>query len=215
MNNIFFDTETTGLRKKTSSSKLFSYDEVAQIGGLICDADFTPIRAFCYNCDILLPDIPAEASHTNHLSMSVVRETSSDIFLEQVLADYLPEFFEEDVTFFGYNTNFDISMVNQTILDSPIKVDWGTFNQSSILQASGHSYIDICERVRQPKYRYKLSSLMNTESPQFKDFISKYQSSVKLYGNLDGGKIGMHNSYVDSICSYLVWMDRLWQKKVF
>ena len=212
MLNIFFDCETTGLVR---SNVLGVGDQVAQIGGMICDDNFIPLRVFMYFCDNLKAEVCEEAQKVNGLSMEEIRKYIPDVFLSQVLKEKLPEFFEDDVRFFGYNTNFDMSMVDATIYDSGVNVDWGKA-VVNVLPTKGHSNVDVAQYCRVGSSYKKLEKIINVNSEIFREFYAGI-SDIDFDCNVPEliKDLGMHCSYIDSICTYLVWMRDVWKTRVF
>lgn len=220
---IVLDTETTGLDKKsltsltTPTSITNRGSEVCQIGGMLLTETMRPYKCFCYYCDTVAAESTPDAFMVHGLRQRDIRRTLSGVYLEEILQTYLPEVFEDNVIFIGYNIEFDMTMIAQTIANSRIPFFWRTF-RGIAMPKSGRQAIDIAEYVKCRQYYRKLSSFDKELEESRKDFIGRLQFSVGIDTNhselLEEQMSHAHNSFFDSVSTYLLWMDRVWKKKL-
>ena len=221
MQYIVLDTETTGLTKKysdlrTPCSLRDNGDEVVQIGGLVLDDDMNPARAFCHYCDLLMPAMPEKAYSINGIALGDVRSKVENIFLEEVVVKWIPEIMLEDSIIFGYNAEFDVHMIAQSMRNF-----YGGFRKykrvtSPILPDTGNWVVDVMSYL--PK-RVKLTSLYSSCSTERELFYRNYANKLKLETNapelLEPTISQAHNSLYDAIETYLVLKTHVWGKKLF
>ena len=219
MRYIIYDTETTGVSKMYHKLHLpcslkEQGSEVVQIGGLICDDTLTPIKAFCHYCDCLAADIPEDVKRVTGISMFEIRQYVPNIFLEDVLTSNLPEFFENDVIFCGYNEPFDMAMVSQSIRGL-----YPTFSTNGKIMFkipnSGRWELDVLQYL--PK-RVKLVSFKKELTPVREEFHRQYAKSLDVFTNapelFKEGWAHEHNALYDAIETYLLLKYKLLGKKI-
>ena len=223
---IVFDTETTGLKVVPKSSlnlpcsALNRGAEVVQIGGIIFDGStLEPSNLFCYYCDAVTAECERGAMQVNKLSLRNIRKTLSCRFLPEIMTTFLPDFFEEDVCLIGYNVGFDISMVDQSLSNSSLKWNFDKPLTSNTLPSKGPCVVDVMPFVSyNGKYR-KLSSFDNELKSRRDAFLAKYIGTLGINTNdittLQGQINEAHNSFYDSLNTYILWCDYVWKKKMF
>lgn len=219
----FFDTETTGLSKvntgvlTTPTAITGRGSEVIQIGGLFTDEKMNPLRLFCYYCDAV-----AAASHHNayiahNIDLREVRSQIPSVFLPEVMTTYLPEFFVDDNIFVGYNVDFDITMVQQSLANSPLKFSVSRL-QGNIIPRHGRHSVDVAEYVKLSNTYRKLTSFREELTPLREEFMSTYGGALQVDTNchdmLARTWNRAHNSFFDSLETFLLWRSRIWKKKV-
>lgn len=220
MDYIVFDGETTGLARiqgaiNNPQSLKGNGDEIIQIGGIILDESFTPKRMFCHYCDCLLPGIDTEASAINRIDMSMVRQQVPNVFIEEVVETLVPELCSDNVTLIGYNIDFDINMMAQSLRDAVIK--WKPLNKvSTRIPRQGRNAIDVMKYL--PK-RVKLVSFYDALTEPRNTFYRLYADKLTIETNcvemLEETWSSAHNSLFDSIETYLLFMDQILGKKLF
>ena len=206
----FFDTETTGLGDT---------DEVIQIGGVITDESLKPIRAYCYNADTTAPFIHPKVTAINKLTLEILRTTARDIYIEQVLNDFIKEFYADDVIFCGYNVKFDIRMLNNSIRNDNLKVNFGKKITPPLLPKVGAWNLDVADyfafNTSNGRRFPKLSNLALKMTDVYDQFISEY-TMLPINSNLPSGMLHLdsHNSLYDSIITFLLFREQVWKKKL-
>ncbi len=218
---IIFDTETTGLRRATgdlsSPSGLQSRgDEVCQIGGIIAGEDMKPIRTFCYYCDTIAANSSKGAYEVHGIDSKDIRSHVRCQFLEVVLLHYLQEFFQPDTVFVGWNIEFDMSMVRQTISNAPASFDWKPF-KGQIVPKSGRWSVDAMSFFPAGKTYRKLATFATELAYYRHEFFyenSRLNISTNCMEMLKPSCLKAHNSFFDALDTFLLWRDRIWQQKL-
>lgn len=227
MSRIFitFDTETTGLKLADTdlsvpSSLRTRGDEVCQIGGIICDESMEPIKMFCHYCDTVKIDVDRGAQQVNRIYMDEVRKYVRAQYLSIVLMERLREFFYNDVVFIGYNSEFDLSMVKQTVSNTDMKFEWEPL-KGSIIPKHGRVSVDVSQfhmmHNNGRTFRQKLSSFdKKLEGPR-DAFIQQY-AHVMVESNCDELFVPSwnqrHSAFYDALNTHLLWRDTVWRKKL-
>lgn len=219
---ISFDTETTGLRKCTSpdlntpAAITARGDEMIQIGGLILNNDMKPTKLFCHYCDTVLADSSEGALNVHGISQRNIRDYLLCKYPAEVMHEYLPEFFYDDVIFLGYNVEYDMSMVAQSLANSPGTFEWKKA-RGSIVPKHGRYSINVADFVMNDGKYQKLSTFVDWLEPYREQFFNRY-SHLKLQTNcielLSGEWEKAHNSFFDALNTYLIWGEKVWKKKV-
>lgn len=220
---ICVDTETTGLHKmakaawKKPSGLASRGSEVCQIGGLILDDNMVPQKLFCHYCDTVTASSSEPARAVHGIDSREVRFHLPGIFLPQVMMMHLPEFFFPNVTFIGYNTEFDMTMIGQTLSNTDVKFTWKPL-QGPILPRRGRNSVDIAEFVRGRSYYRKLASFTPELEESRKQFLAIYGRHMSVQTNcpelLQIGWEQQHNAFFDALCTYLLWKERVWRQKL-
>lgn len=226
---IVFDTETTGLADSnpdvTSRVTLAQMgSEVVQLGGLIVNggpwnrADpykEISIEPFCYFLDCIAANPCPEAMKITHIDMRRWREEVNGYYLHQALVEGVPEMYASDCNFIGHNVMFDIGMMNQTLRNT------GGFKaallRNSILPSKGRWAIDTVAYTTKFGRRQKLTALasyMEEEINEFKESIAGIKVRTNSETLLNGEYSGAHNALTDSICTFVVWRDLVWRRKI-
>lgn len=199
-------------------------DEVCQIGGLILDERMQPQKLFCHYCDTVTIEVSAGAQEVNGISMQEVRKYVRCQYLSNVMHDELPEFFCDDVIFIGYNVEFDMSMVHQTLSNSDLDFTWKPF-RGSIVPKTGRWSVDVSEYFKQVgnvsrgkgSYYRRLSSFEKELEQSREEFFASY-GHMKVETNclelLSPSWQQAHNAFFDALNTYLLWRDRIWRKKL-
>ena len=220
---IVFDTECTGLTKipkaalNVPASILNRGSEVLQIGGIILNNQMIPQKMFCHCCDTVIADSEVKAFQVHGISMKDIRKTLFGQFLPEILTRYVPEFFYENVCFIGYNSEYDMMMVAQSLANSPCAWDWKPL-RTSVIPKTGRWSIDVAEFLRVGKSYKRLSSFEKELEPSRIDFMNLWPPRIGIESNC-GELIGTswehaHNSFYDAVSTFLLWGDRIWKKKI-
>ena len=220
MHFVVLDTETTGLNRKYSAlnepcSLRDNGDEVIQIGGLLLDERLRPYKAFCHYCDCLMASVPEEASRVHGINIQDVRRYIPGTFLEEVVAEWVPELLSDDVVVIGYNSDFDMQMVAQSMRN--FCFDFGKFKKvMTKLPTTGQWSLDVMGYL--PK-RVKLVSLYDECTEARCDFYQEFRGRLPLESNvpemLEATWAHAHNSLFDAIETYLVFKTKVLGKKLF
>lgn len=220
---IVFDTEGTGLTRipKTAinvpASVYSRGSEVCQIGGIILNNQMQPLKLFCHYCDTVAPESSSGAISVHGISQRVVRRYLTGQYLPEIIERWLPEFLWNDVVFVGYNAEFDMDLVAQTMANSPINFTWKRFI-GSIVPKHGRFSIDVGDFVKIGDNFRKLSSFEKELEWQREAFLSRYSRTMSIDTNciemLHDSWEKAHNSFFDALNTYLLWSDRVWKKKL-
>lgn len=223
---IIYDTETTGLKMAEADLSLPSAlsargDEVCQIGGIIADENMVPTKLFCHYCDTVKVECDKGALRANQISMKEVRQYVRGQFLPSILTERIPEFLWNDSIFIGYNVEFDMNMVKQTVSNADVQFDWEPL-RGSIIPKHGRVSIDVSTYFMHYSgggrtYHTKLSSFDAQLAEKRAEFY-------RMYGNLDVETNCQelfipswnrnHSAFYDALNTYLLWRDTVWRKKL-
>lgn len=219
MHLVVLDTETTGLSRAAAAhgvpcavSAIGS--EVIQIGGLVLDSQANPLRSFCYYCDCMLPELSEDVQRINGLSMRSIREHVPNVFPEDIVLRKLPELLANDVVVIGHNISFDLQMLTQSTRNClPPFTGWPRV--MSKIPSKGKAFLDTMSYL--PK-RAKLISFYTDLTPLRNRFYGVYGKSLPLDTNcpelLAEEMRHAHNALFDAIETYLLFLDKIWKKKV-
>lgn len=220
---IVYDTEGTGLNKmaltdfNVPAAITVRGSEVCQIGGIVLDERMVPLKFFCHYCDIVSADSPPSAKNVHGIHMRDVRQTLLTQFLPEVMLTHLPEFFQEDVIFIGYNIEFDMTLVAQTLANSPFPFSWTPF-KGTILPKHGRYSVNVADYVKQGSHYRKLSSFEEELSEARRTFIFRFVDRLAVetnnYEMLKDTWEHAHNSFFDAVNTLLLWGDKVWRKKL-
>ena len=220
---IVFDTEGTGLSKMLSTrlneplALTARGSEVCQIGGIILSERMIPLKLFCHYCDTVLADSPPRPFSIHGITQRQVRQYLCGQFLPEVMMQYLPEFFYPNVIFIGYNVEFDMTVVAQSLANSPLPWNWKRFTASVVPRRGRHS-IDVSEYVKRNGHYRSLSSFSQELATQRLQFLSYYERRMSVETNciemLQDTWEKEHNAFFDALNTFLLWGDRIWKKKL-
>lgn len=220
---IVLDTEDTGISKipvssyKKPLSILRRGSEVIQIGGIVLNEKQEPIKLFCHYCDTVIADSPEEALSVHGISQKVSREYVRCQFLPEIITAHLPELLFPNVCFIGYNVEFDMQMIGQSISNSPI--DWKYKPvMGNILPKTGRYSVDVMQYLFSGNRRKRLSSFNDELRTKRDKFISIYGDKLSVQTNciemLSESWKRSHNSFFDALNTYILWGERVWKKKL-
>lgn len=221
MNYIVFDEETTGVGEK---------DEVVQFGCLILDENFQITRPISCYFQSHVP-VNAEAAAKTHLSSEIAHELSGGMFFE----DFYWEsdiFKMTDVTWIGFNPDFDIRLCNQTLNQNGLSsYDFGD-EVARLNKKSGVHHFDVMKACMAgmglnyypnlaqcgSKLSYSQSTLDGMYEKLIKiidklDYANKTETlSEKLIGISDNGKLASyHDALYDAMITWLLlYQNRKW-----
>lgn len=220
---VVLDTENTGLERlqtgllNTPTALKIRGSEVCQIGGLVLDEQMVPIRLFCLYCDTVAADSSLVAYNVHGIAQRDVRRYLAGQFLPEVMTVYLPELFDPNIIFIGYNIEYDMSMIAQTLSNSPVDWIWRRL-VSSIIPRTGRWSIDVAEYVKMRGAYLRLSTFekkLETARNQFFDIIS---TSMRIDTNcpelLAPSLKRAHSAFYDAVNTYLLWGEKVWKKKL-
>lgn len=220
---IVYDTEGTGLQKSLSPKLnepapiTARGSEVCQIGGIILNDRMVPQKLFCHYCDTVAADSPTAALKVHGISQRNIRHYLIGQFLPEIITQYLPEFLYPNVIFVGYNVEFDMTMVAQSLANSPINWRWQPC-KASIVPKRGRYSVDVGEYVKVGSRYRKLSSFSDELATQRLQFLTYYEKRLPVQTNcielLEDTWEHEHNSFFDAVNTFLLWGDRVWKKKL-
>lgn len=217
---VVFDTETTGLEKLQGSlaqphSVTKNGSEVIEIGGLFLDENMNPIKGFCHYCDCLASHSDAQAFATHQIQLEDIRAHISGVFLEEVMVNFLPEFYDEDILFIGYNANFDMRMTAQSLRDFPVPFKLGR-RVTARMPTSGRNVLDVMDFLG--PHRVKLSSFESWLQPYREEFMSLYRRVLPVETNITSMYLESwekaHNALYDAVSTYLLFKHKIWGIKL-
>lgn len=217
------DTETTGLHRckpevrNVPASFTNRGSEVCQLGGLLVSKNLVPVKMFCYYCDVVSAGCSKAAMDVHGLSMKTIRERVPGKFLSSVMMTYLPELFFDNVVFVGYNVEFDMDLIAQTLANT-IDFTWFKNRDLTKLPKSGRWSFDVSPYYKVGSNYRRLSSFVKQLEPRRREFIEQYNCPQMIETNcpdlfLESWQT-THNSFFDSLNTYLLWQDLLWKKIV-
>lgn len=220
---IVYDTEGTGLQKSmfgqlnSPAPVTARGSEVCQIGGIILDDRMVPQKLFCHYCDTVAADSPNAAYKVHGISQRDVRRYLLGQFLPEIITQYLPEFLYPNVIFIGYNVEFDMTLVAQSLSNSPIDWKW-TPLKASIVPRRGRHSVDVGEYVKKGDRFCKLASFSDELATRRLQFLTFYEKRLPVQTNcielLRGTWEHEHNAFFDAVNTFLLWGDRVWKKKL-
>lgn len=220
MRYMVVDTETTGLegcRYHTSLPCTITDngDEILQIGGLFLDETFNPIKGFCFYCDILRAGVPEAAYNVNGISIREIRKDLPNIFIEEVVHTELPELFEDDLLFIGYNTDFDIKMLRQGLRNSP--AEFRLFQPTtSFIPRSGRWALDVMKYMPKRRKLVSYSEQLSTVRERFYETVGPHlQIAFNSERLLKESFTGPHNALYDVVETYLLFKEEVLDKRIF
>lgn len=199
MNYFVFDTETTGINKKTS--------QVIELGGFLLDEDFKirKIAHFYCNIDEI---IPAEAVEIHGIDNEKLMKLSKGKFFEDYIFSSSMKFFTEpeDIIFVGYNVDFDICMVNNSLLINGYdKLNFGN-SVRNIPKTPGVYRLDMMKAVRGllklPNY-IRLSQAVTKATSHSVEELKKRFTQLCERRDL-GIEPGFHGALFDAYCTAII-----------
>lgn len=216
---LCFDTEATGLVRRRGTlheacSVAESGDEVIQIGGIVFDEFLVVHRAFCHYCDALVPESKPEARAVHGICLDDIRKVLPGIFLEEVIWKLIPEFFLEDVTYTGYNVDFDMQMVAQGLRNFSFPFEKCTPVMGRLYTSGRHTF-DVMKYL--PR-KSKLIQFSRELTPSRKRFFKEYAGKLPFETNAPDLFIASwehnHNALYDAIETFLLLKEKIWGQKI-
>lgn len=220
---VIFDTETTGLEQRAPALSTVPGSiesrgsEICQIGGLVCNYNMEPIRGFCHYCDTVAAESHPKAFWVHGMSQRDVREYLAGQFFSEVATTLLPEFFEPNTVFIGYNSEFDLGMVKQGLDNAPVSFDWKQC-MFPVIPKTGRWSVDVMKFFPAGRTHRKLSSFTEELAEAREKFITDYFRWVSVETNcqelLSTTWKREHNAFFDALNTFLLWRDRIWRVKL-
>lgn len=199
MKYIIFDTETTDLN-----------GDVIQMSFIVLNENFR-IEAFeSFYCDTnkLICD---EAFSVHGLTNEFVHEQSCGRYLEDYLLNnpmYKKLFFDEEkVVFVGYNINFDIGAVNNTLMTKTGLTLPLIKEIANPLQTNGNGYfkydlMTYFKNLSNRKNNFKLADMVSLYLSEY-DMDSVFERVAKRFNLNTGNKY--HDASYDTFCTLMLF----------
>lgn len=191
MNYIVFDTETTGLG---------STSEVIQFSGLLLDHNLKLSKLINFYCYTQEP-IEAEAAKIHGLTASFLMKQSGGKTFEDYFFELAPK--EKDLIWVGYNTKFDIAVINRTLEQNGLaKYDFG--KPTALLNKKFGIYnFDLMPIFASPSgYNQRLSTVAKQLPYSEEKLASMYQKLLNLAGLQTD--VTYHNAIYDALVTWLL-----------
>lgn len=202
---VIFDTETTSLFMRTATR---AGAEVIQFSAILIDECFNITRVinrYCSSTQLVDPN----ALKVHNLSDKKISILSDDKFFEQIVKEEKLRDLD-NVTWIGYNVNFDIKMVNQTLLQNGYEsLDFGKNVETLNFHRSGNYHFDAMRclsRLSGYNRNVKLSDLVNKYYgvEYFKQLCSIMRNKFNIIDPLIGKEDFFHNAIFDSLATLLI-----------
>lgn len=191
-----FDTETTGINKRTS--------QVIEFGGFLLDEKFRIRKIVHFYCNID-EIVPPEAVAIHGIDNEKLMKLSSGKFFEDYIFSNSMKFFTNpsDIIFVGYNVDFDICMVNNSLtINGYDKLDFG-ISVRNIPKTNGVYRLDMMKAVRGllklPSYVKLSQAVVNGTKYSVEDLKKRF---TQLCERKDLGiEPGFHGALFDAYCT--------------
>lgn len=199
MEYMVFDTETTGINKRTS--------QVIELGGFLLDENFKIKKAIHFYCNID-EIIPEDAVAIHGIDNEKLMKLSRGKFFEDYIFSKSMKFFTEpkDIIFVGYNVDFDICMVNNSLtINGYDKLDFGK-SVRNIPKTPGVYKLDMMKAIRGLLHLPRYINLSQAVSMGTKHSVEEIKERFNLLcerNNL-GARQGLHGALFDSYCTAIL-----------
>lgn len=208
MKYVIFDTETGRM-----------YDDVIQLSYIVLDDNFSIIdfKSFHTLIDNL---IHPDAFNVHHISNEMLDDLSKGLRLEDYLLNspHKELFFGKDVVLLGYNVNYDIKSVANSL--APIGVEMPIIKNVKSLRGllpNAMYSLDLMQHFKAKhnlRNGFKLTDAIKTTLRDLpKDFdLDEFYNDLCSKFNVVPTSLGFHDASYDVVCTYLVMLglhDRL------
>lgn len=199
MEYIIFDTETTGFQTK---------DEVIQFAGFLVDDNCKLLRLYSFYCYPLI-EIPDDAIKVHHLTKSILMKLSDGRFFEEQFFEYDDLLSKKDLTWVGYNVDYDKRMINQTLKNNgytPYK--FGNKVAGLYDDIGVHSFdvmSAIADRYNHGKWE-KLATCVRKYCSLSLEQINKEYECISKYCGMQT-EFAFHNAIYDAFTTYCLFKD--------
>lgn len=198
---FFFDTETTGFGPD---------DEVIQFAGILTDANMNIIDVVNFYCNPA-KIIPREAVNVHGLTNADVYKLSHGHFIDEFIFKYDWLVNPKDIVFIGYNVEFDVRLVNQSLLLNGCEgINFGT-RVNVIPRDTKHKSYKLCmmETIKNNLGYYKNQKLVNVTREHLHFNSNKVVEKIELlceYFNVDRPKhCNAHDALYDSFMTMMLF----------
>lgn len=135
MKYFLYDVETTGFSR---------FDEVIQFSGYLLDDNLRKERIINFYAYTQVDSNP-DALKVHHLDKKLLWELSEGKTFEEQIFQYDFLFNEKDITFVGYNIQFDNRLVNQTLKNNGYEpFNFGS-KVTALTKTEGRHYFDLMQ----------------------------------------------------------------------
>lgn len=198
---FFFDTETTGFRAD---------DEVIQFAGILTDTNMNIIDVVNFYCNPA-KIIPADATNVHGLTNADVYKLSNGQFIDYFIYNYDWLINPKDIVFIGYNVEFDVRLVNQSLLLNGCEgINFGTRVNVIPRNTRHKSYkLDMMDTIKTNLGYYKNQKLVNVCKEHLPFNNSKIKEKIELlceHFNVNRPKhCNAHDALYDSFMTMMLF----------
>ncbi len=202
---VIFDTETTSLFMRTPTK---AGAEVIQFAAIMVDENFNITRVinrYCSSTQL----VDSEALKVHKLSDKKISILSDDKFFEQIVREESLRNLD-NVTWIGYNINFDIKMINQTLFQNGYEgLDFGKNTEMLSFRKNGIYHFDAMRclsRLSGYTHNVKLSDLINKYYgvDYFRRLCCTFRNNFNIIDPLIGEEDFFHNAIFDSLATLVI-----------
>lgn len=201
MEFLVFDTETTGLSAN---------DEVVQMAGLLLTPDLQLKKVINFYCYTQVPFNP-KAKAVNGLSSAELMRRSRGKFFEDYYCS-LDIFRKTDIVWIGYNVQFDIGMINNTLENNGMPRHYFGKDITNLGVKSGIYQFDVLQMLSAMNggTRIRLTNAAEKLAYSREQIDSMYSKLLRLI-NLNTG-VKDHNALYDALITWLLVVEyrRVW-----
>lgn len=199
MKFVILDTETTDFN-----------GEVIQLAVAVLDERFRVISFDSFYCDT--NELVSKGAYEVHgLSNELVHKLSGGKYLEDYLLNdpkYKSLFFEEDIVVMGFNVNFDVKSINNTLLNTGMTLNHLYSCHSPLVAQPGKSYyFDLMKYARRRTGMVKglnLSKAVELLVPYI-NADEAFENVRKKFGIESG--TNYHDAAFDTFCTILLFYE--------
>lgn len=192
MKYLFFDLETTGLRRDS---------DILEFGGLIFNSDLKLVDVLntYYNCD----DIPTSATNVHGLTpiklqmFNAIDWEDDAEFIFDLVAD-------KDIVLCGHNIiNYDLPVLASNLERSGFSLNLNKLNVIDTMQSYANKY------AGSKSLSAALATAAHVMNGSTSTIKALFQNTTKIADKIVDKTAFFHNALFDSFCSYVVYFSLL------